>query len=122
MNERELDQLKLISEYVKFHIGLYLATPPLFMVVAQGLGVDGSTWWRGCLFVMMLIYLASGISAGWFMGEYINSKWDDGRLAAFAEKAYSPWRRLMHHWLYWIGLFVCLFGLLMAARERGLFG
>ena len=120
MDERELDQLKLISEYIKFHIGLYLATPPLFVVVAQGLKVDDSTWWKWCLCVMMLIYLASGLSAGWFMGNYINLKWNDKRLADFAEEAYSPWRRFMHHWLYWIGLFVCLLGLFMGAREKGL--
>ena len=118
MDERELEQLKLISEYIKFHLGMYLATPPVLMIVAQGLKVENSRWWIGGLCTMILIYLVSGISAAWFMGTHINTRWSDDRLTEFARAAYSVRRRVMHHWLYWIGLIVALTGLFIAIGER----
>jgi hypothetical protein len=30
-----LEQFKLVYDYIKFHIGLYLATPPVFAIVAE---------------------------------------------------------------------------------------
>lgn len=122
MTERELDQLKLISEYIKFHIGLYLATPPVLMVVAQGLKVEDNMWWIAGVCAMILIYIVSGISAAWFMGKYINSRWNEALLSAFADEAYSVKRRLLHHWLYWLGLLVGLSGLFIAVGERLLTG
>lgn len=118
MEDRELDQLKLVSEYIKFHIGLYVATPPVLTIVAQGLHVDKSSWWNACLSLMIAIYVASGIHAGWFMGTYINTRWDDALLAQFAAKTYSGWRRFWHHWLYWIGLTVGLIGLFVPLLKQ----
>lgn len=89
MTDRELEQLKLISEYIKFHIGMYLATPPVLVIVAQGLKVDNSAWWIVGVCTMIIIYLVSGISAAWFMGNYINSRWDEKLLEAFDKEAYS---------------------------------
>jgi hypothetical protein len=118
MTERELDQLKLVCEYIKFHIGLYLATPPVFMIVAQGLKVDDSRWCIGGICGMILIYLVSGVSAGWFMGNYVNCPWDDARLKAFSGEAYATRRRVLHHWLYWLGLGLGIAGMIAGFVAR----
>jgi len=111
---RELEQLKIVSEYVKFHIGLYLATPPVLVILAEGLQIGHSRLFLGSFSLMILCYLVSGISAGWFMGKYINHPWNDERLRAFSTEAYSLKRRILHHWLYWAGLVVGLLGLVGA--------
>lgn len=118
MDPHQLEQLKLVSEYIKFHIGLYLATPPVLTIIAQGLKVENSRWWLVGVCVMILIYLVSGMSAAWFMGTYINKKWDKALLDSFAAEAYSTRRRFMHHWMYWIGLFIGLVGLFGAVEAH----
>jgi hypothetical protein len=49
ITEEDLEQLKLVSDYIKFHMGLYLATPPVLVILAEGLGVTNSGWWVGSL-------------------------------------------------------------------------
>jgi hypothetical protein len=80
MTDRELDQLKLVSEYVKFHIGLYLATPPVLAILAEGFKVTRSPWCYGGIAIMVVIYLISGVSAGLFMSNFINVRWDNDHL------------------------------------------
>ena len=109
-----LEQLKLIYDYVKFHIGLYLATPPVLVIVGEGLGIKESPPFRWGLIAMIGIYLISGISAGWFMGTHINKKWTAGYLSSFNDKAYRLRRRILHHWFYWLGLIAGLAGTLVA--------
>lgn len=109
----ELEQLRQVCEYIKFHIGLYLATPPVIVLLADGLGVDTSRWFVRSIGLMMLIYIVSGISAGWFMGKYVNQPLsDDKTRREFYNEAYSACRRFLHHWLYWLGLAVGIGGLL----------
>ena len=114
MTDRELDQLKGVSEYIKFHIGLYLATPAALAVLAEGLKVQNSWWCIGGIALMVIIYLVSGVSAGWFMGEFINIPWNDWRLDDIKAMAFSRRRRILQHWLYWAGLVVGLGGLVLA--------
>jgi hypothetical protein len=115
----ELEQLRQVCEYVKFHIGLYLATPPVIVLLADGLGISKtSPWFVRCIGAMILIYIVSGISAGWFMGTYINQPLDDEDRRKFYNEAYSLRRRILHHWLYWLGLAIGIGGLL--AGWRGL--
>jgi hypothetical protein len=119
MNERDdLEQLKLITEYIKFHIGLYLATPAALVIVAQGMKVDGSPFWIAALIFMILAYLISGISAGWFMGKYINTKWTPELIEEFSKAAYSDRRRFLHHTMYWIGLGFGVLGLIVASIQK----
>jgi hypothetical protein len=112
---QELEQLKIISEYIKFHIGLYLATPPVFVVLAEGLKVNCSMPWLVGLGIMLVFYTVSGISAGLFMGRFINHRWNqEFPLAEIARQAFSRRRRLLHHWFYWLGLLAGMVGLLVA--------
>jgi hypothetical protein len=114
MTDRELDQLKAVSEYIKFHIGLYLATPAALAVLAEGLKVQNSWWCIGGIALMVIFYLVSGVSAAWFMGKFINIPWNDKRLDDIKAMAFSRRRRILQHWLYWAGLVVGLGGLVLA--------
>lgn len=118
ISAEQKEQLKLISEYVKFHIAIYLATPPVLIIIAQGLNVEACAPWLAGLCLMILAFIVSGVSAGLFMGAYINTEWDDVWLADFYEKALGERRKFMHHGLYWVGLAVGLIGLVVAAAER----
>ena len=115
ISEQELEQLKLVIDYVKFHMGLYLVTPSVLVLIATGLQVTNSNWWVGSLLLMILIYVVSGVHAGLFMGRFINHEWKgSSRLKELKEEAYSLRRRGFHHWLYWAGLVVGLLGLVGA--------
>jgi MFS family permease len=109
--EMRLEQFKLVYDYIKFHIGLYLATPPVFAIVAESFSLKEQQWFRLGLVIMIAIYLVSGVSAGLFMGKYVNKRW--GEVLNF-DAAYTRNRRFMHHTLYWVGLVVGLLGLIAA--------
>src|SRR5829696_4588826 len=121
ITEEDLEQLKLVSDYIKFHMGLYLATPPVLVILAEGLGVTNSGWWVGSLLLMILVYAVSGAHAGLFMGKFINHPWrrEPEQLKSIRDAAaYTKCRRFFHHWLYWGGLAIGLTGLLIPVVEK----
>jgi hypothetical protein len=105
------DQLKLVYDYIKFHIGLYLGTPAALSVMADALGVKQSRYFIVGLLVAIAIYSVAGIHAGLFMSRQINDPWQADYLSKFESEAFSPRRRFMHHSLYWFGLAVLVIGL-----------
>jgi hypothetical protein len=109
MTDNALEQMKLVYDYIKFHIGLYLATPPVFVIVADSFGVSKFLLFQAGLVLMILIYGVSGAHAGLFMGRHINTKWTADAISAFDAEAYTNRRRNLHHTCYWVGL---VFGLL----------
>src|SRR5829696_3831864 len=100
----KLDQLRLVYDYIKFHIQLYLVTPAALVLVADGLQVKQDRIFTFGLIGMILVYLAAGIHAGLFMGRHVNDPRQDGFLRLFEQDAFSRGRRFMHHSLYWLGL------------------
>ena len=108
------EQFKLVYDYIKFHIGLYLATPTFIALIARTFGAESRPIFQMALVITMAIYLVAGVHAGWFMGKHINTKWAADYLDDFEKEAFPPSRRFFHHWLYWIGLGVCLAGLLFS--------
>ena len=110
------EQLKLIYDYIKFHIALYLATPSAMGVLGNSFEVLGNPCFRYGLGLMISVYVVSGIHAAWFIGTHINERWDTGYLEKFEAEAFRPSRRIMHHGLYWLGLAFGLGGLAAAAR------
>ena len=114
IREDKLEQFKLVYDYVKFHLGLYLATPPIFSVVAEGLHVNDKKSFLICFGLMILTYIISGADAAMFMGRYINEPWDDNFLSRFENEAFTAARRNMHHTLYWLGVAFGLIGLAIA--------
>jgi hypothetical protein len=112
------EQMKLVYDYIKFHLGLYLATPPVFVIVAESFDVKTSGLFQLGLVAMITVYLLSGIHAGNFMGRFINTPWTDATLREFEDTAYTTRRRNWHHTLYWAGLAVGVFFLAVAAICR----
>lgn len=116
--ELRLKQFELVYDYIKFHMGLYLGTPPVIAILGESFDVQGSFWFRLGLGSMIAIYLVSGVSAALFMSKHINHQWKDDFLKKFENTAFEPKRRLMHHGLYWTGLFISLIGFLIAVFKR----
>jgi hypothetical protein len=108
------DQLKLVYDYIKFHIGLYIGTPAALSVIADTLSVKQSGYFIVGLLVAIVIYIVAGIHAGLFMSRQINDPWQEDYLTKFEKEAFSPRRRFMHHSLYWLGLTALVIGLILA--------
>ena len=108
-NERALRHSDLLYDYIKFHLGLYLATPPLLAIVATALGVETNTAFQKGMVALVVMYFVAGAQASWTIAKHINTDWaGDSTWIAFGEKAKSRVRRCIHHYLYWLGL---IFGL-----------
>jgi hypothetical protein len=124
LDERKKTQLAAVGEYVKFHIGLYLGTPPALAVVAEGLGVNRCKFSVWGIVAMVVIFLMSGISAAWFMGSYVNTPWDeqDQHLSTLYAQAVSLPRRIVQHWLYWLGLLLGVAGIAAALGQHWVTG
>jgi len=114
-----LEQLRMIYDYIKFHIGLYVGTPPVLIILAQSLGVEKDRLFVYGMVDMVLLYLFAGGHAAWFMGTHINRRWSSDYLDEFEEAAFKPMRAFWHHWMYWAGLIVGLLGLALAWFTRG---
>lgn len=111
MTDTSLRQLELVYDYIKFHIGLYLATPPVIGLLADTLKMNPSAHYNLCFGLMVLIFLFSGAHAGLFMGRYLLKPWDEEVLRRFKVAAFARSRRVIHHSLYWAGLLCGLVGL-----------
>lgn len=112
------DQLKLVYDYVKFHISLYLGTPAAVAVIADGFGVKQSWIFAVGLLLAIFIYIAAGADAGYFMSRHVNDPWQANFLEEFEKDAFSKRRRFRHHTLYWAGLIAGLLGLFAALIEK----
>jgi hypothetical protein len=114
----KLDQLNLVYDYVKFHIQLYLATPAVLVLVADGLRVKQDRIFTYGLIGMIVVYVVAGIHAGLFMGRHVNEPRQEDFLKRFEQDAFSRGRRIMHHWLYWLGLAIGVGCLALSAARK----
>jgi len=110
------EQFKLIYDYIKFHISLYLSTPAVIGLLGNAFGVLNKPAFHISLAIMIGLYLVAGVHAAWFMGNHVNTVWGKDYLDDFADAAFSRRRRILHHWLYWLGLGAGLIGLLYAKQ------
>jgi hypothetical protein len=108
------EQFKLIYDYIKFHIGLYLATPAVIGLLGNSFGMLSRPAFQWGLAVMIGIFFVAGAHAAWFMGTHVNTAWDREFLHRFERNAFSRSRRILHHWMYWLGLLAGLGGLVIA--------
>jgi hypothetical protein len=86
----DFEQMKLVYDYIKFHIGLYLATPPVFVIIAESFEVKELILFQLGLVGMIVIYSLSGAHAALFMGRFINTQWTTATLEEFNKVAYTP--------------------------------
>lgn len=110
-NSDRVEQFRMIYDYIKFHIGLYVGTPLVIMILAVILRVEKNPPFVAGMIDMVLLYLLAGIHAAWFMGTHLNRKWESDFLDEFEESAFKPTRSFWHHWMYWSGLIVGLSGI-----------
>lgn len=104
------DQLKLVYDYIKFHIGLYLSTPAVIGIIGKALNVDNEPIFRLGMLAMIAIFLVVGIHAAGFVGRHVLERWDHGSLARFDAEAYTKKRIALHHVMYFVGLFTGVIG------------
>jgi hypothetical protein len=107
-DSNRLDQFKLVYDYIKFHLALYLATPPVMIIIADSLSVKASPWFRGGLMLMIIVSIISGIHASLFMARFINRPWQENFLTEMEKHAFGGFRRFMDHVLYWVGIAIGL--------------
>ena len=110
----KFEQFKLVYDYIKFHMGLYLVTPPVLALLAEAFGVKDSSWFRWSLVASIVVYFISGVDAGIWMGKNINARWSPDFLEKIDKTMFTERRQFMHHTLYWVGLIIGLTGLFVA--------
>lgn len=115
------EQLKLIYDYIKFHIGLYLATPAALGLLADTFDVKKCRLFSVCLFISIFVFLVAGSHAAYFMAKYINNPWKNDYLEKFEAEAFTSQRRFLHHGLFWLGLFIGLLGLVLSILKKYFF-
>ena len=92
-------------DYIKFHLGLYIATPPVIAIVATALGVQTTPAFQRGMIGLVIVFFIAGVCASWFIASHINRQWDTSQQwIALGERADDLLRRALHHYLYWIGL------------------
>ena len=106
-HERALKHSDLLYDYIKFHLGLYIATPPVLAIVALALEVQSHPTFQKGMIGLLLAYFVAGTHASWTIARHINTNWEaDSNWIEFGKKAESRVRRSIHHHLYWLGLIV----------------
>ena len=108
----KLKHADLLYDYIKFHLGLYIATPPVLAIVATALGVATSPSFQHGMIGLVVIYFIAGVHASWTVASRINSRWKTSAMwLEFGSAAHSLPRRILHHYLYWAGLLLGLLGI-----------
>ena len=116
----KLKHSDLLYDYIKFHLNLYIATPPVLAIVALALGVTAHRYFQGAMVCLVAVYFIAGVSAALTLADHINVDWsDEKKWAELGMKASAPLRRFLHHYLYWAGLSVALGGMLEACFQGG---
>ena len=108
-------QSDLLYDYIKFHLGLYISTPPVLAILATALNVTNELVFQYSMVGLIIIFFIAGVHASWFIADHINIKWNDSsKWLKFGCSASSFKRRIIHHYFYWAGLIIGLGGLIYA--------
>ncbi len=118
-NQRNLKHSDLLYDYIKFHLGLYLATPTVVAIVATALGVQSDPSFQVGMASFVVIYFVAGVHASWTIASCVNVDWKTGdEWADLGKQASSIRRRFFHHYLYFVGLLLGLGGIAAAWLSR----
>lgn len=119
MDEHKIKQSDLLYDYIKFHIALYLATPAGLALVGGALDLEDKFWYKVGLAVALLCNLIAGGFACCFISKHLFEKWYNfSKWKELGEQGASFWRKALHHWLYWVGLFSGLAGIILAWSSK----
>src|SRR4051794_18797785 len=79
MDERasNLKHSDLLYDYIKFHLGLYIATPPVLAIVGTALGVSGNRYFQIGMIGLIAVYFVAGVHASLSLANVINVSWQD---------------------------------------------
>jgi hypothetical protein len=115
------DQLKLLSDYTLFHIGLYTTLiTVLSSLVHFDLRLHNTSWLLGCIAFTMACFLVAGASGGAIASNIPNyasfAEYDRAKLDVFGVPSfrYRTWAHI-EHIAFWLGLVVSVVGFLWAA-------
>lgn len=109
----KLKHADLLYDYIKFHLGLYIATPPVLVIVASALGVIDKPTFQWSMVGLVVVYFIAGIHASWTVASHINVEWSgETKWKEFGDQASHLRRRVLHHYLYWLGLVIGLLGMI----------
>ena len=100
----KLEQIRIVYDYIKFHIGLYLATPPVLWMVADAVGVEGNKLFFWAFMIMIVLFIVSGSHVSFFMTRNVLREWEEGYLEKLGGQFFSKRRLFIQHGLYWIGI------------------
>jgi hypothetical protein len=111
MEDHELKQSDQLYDYIKFHIGLYLATPAGVALVGQALNIQCRLPYQFGLAVMILAYLIAGAFASAFVANYLFKRWESlERWRKLGREGDTLSRKFLHHYLCWFGLLFAVLG------------
>jgi hypothetical protein len=118
LDPKQYDQIKTIYDYTKLHFGIYLATPAALMIFINELHVAENNFAlvgllvaTGCNFIATLVAgwsMAALVYGGWWPWQP-QQHWTNDKFLPGWLKIMRSWpMRLVHHYLYWLGLIVAL--------------
>lgn len=101
-------------DYIKFHLGLYLATPPVIATLASSLGVNERGSFIGLFALQVFLCIVSGANASVLIARrvYGACPW-----VTLGVECSRPANRAIHHKLYWASLAFGLAGIALGAYE-----
>lgn len=104
-----------LYDYIKFHLGLYIATPPAYGLLGEALNLTSKGAYKVGLVILVGTCLVAGLHASIFVTRYLFGHWTDlKRWHDMGEKAMDPQRRFFQHHIYWIALISALLCLVVA--------
>jgi drug/metabolite transporter (DMT)-like permease len=123
----QIDQLKQIYDYAKFHIGLYATVSTALIAVISFVeeNVRGRYFW--CYVGVLGCFLLAGVGGGLVASHIVYTDWDSDDAAAMLKEfkvgtlEVCKWNRykvysLIEHYAFWAGILWGIVCLLCKAR------
>jgi hypothetical protein len=124
MVEPATDQLKLLSDYTLFHIGLYTTLITALVALAHFRGKKFEDRRFGFLVFTVISFLVAGAAGGAIASNIPNypcfKDYDQVRLDVFgvSTMTYRSWAHV-EHIAFWIGIIVAVIGFLWPSHKDG---
>jgi hypothetical protein len=121
---QQMEQLKQIYDYAKFHIGLYATVNTALVAIASFSFKDNQLLlpYRWCFFIIFLFFLLAGVGGGLVASHIAYSKWEPAQVNKLLDGFTQPtvsnpfkWSQyklftVIEHYAFWAGV---VFGLVV---------